>query len=61
MNTVDDYGRRWLYAVCFIISANNIIQLFTGTMLFDPLPRTDKEWMLRFGWLSGMYVRLYRT
>jgi hypothetical protein len=53
LNLLDDFDRRWLYIVCFIISAVDIVQMFDGKWIFDPMRRYDEEWMLKFAWLSG--------
>jgi len=60
INLLDEYGRRWLFALCYVIMASNVLDLFFGSMYFDPLPRNDKEWMLKFSWVSGArYIVLY--
>lgn len=53
VNFVDEIGRRWAYAACFVILTYNVMMLFDGDSYWNLMPKkTDKEWMKKYGWVK---------
>lgn len=53
MNFIDEVYRRWAYAACFVLLTNDIMQMFLGDSKLSLLPKDDKEWMKKFGFVRG--------
>lgn len=53
VNFIDEVYRRWAYAACFVLLTNDIMQMFLGDSKLSLLPKDDKEWMKKFGFVRG--------
>ena len=50
MNLIDDYGRRWMFMVCFVILSTAVVDFSFGYNLTQD---KDKDWHVKYGWTEG--------